>query len=185
MADTTLQSLKKALDSEIQSIALLQLPNDFFSKVSVYSQKLRRSAGSSASEVADQLIAKQTKIIGSMVKQLLTVRAKKASQQHAFLQLLPEERYVCLAQRRFQRRFEAFIEAICAGKPSFIEFARKSDTEKRISVRFTKYIDELVGLDLRRYGPFQAEDVASLPAANADVLISSGDAVEIYTRDES
>jgi DNA replication factor GINS len=184
LADTILEYLKKALDSEMQAAVLLRLSNDFYSRISVYSQKLKRSAGPSNSEVANLLIAKQTRMIDSMVKQLLTVRANKATRLHAFPQLLPEERYVCSAQQKFQKRFETFIEAISAGRPSFVEFAYKSEAERSISVRFTKHVDELVGLHLRRYGPFEVEDVASLPAANADILIAGGDAVEICTRDE-
>jgi len=183
LADTTLEYLKKTLDSEIQASALLQLPSDFYSKISVYSQKLRRSVGSSTSEVANRLIVKQARMIDSMTRQLLTVRVSKATQQHACLRLLPEERYVCSAQQKFQRRFDTFVEAVSVGQPSFIKFAHRNETERSISVRFTKHIDELVGLDSRRYGPFEAGDVASLPAANADILIAVGDAVEIYTRD--
>ncbi|MGD0319029.1 MAG: hypothetical protein ABSB56_04990 [Nitrososphaerales archaeon] len=183
MVDMTLEYLKKALDSEIQAAALLQLPSDFYSKISVYGQKLRRSAGSSASEVANRLITKQMRMIDSMARELLIIRATKATQQHAFLRLLPEERYVCSAQQKFQRRFETFTEAVSTGQPSFIEFARRRETERSVSVRLTKHIDELVGPDLRRYGPFEAEDVVSLPAADADILIAGGDAVEIYPRD--
>ncbi len=183
MVDATLEYLKKVLDSEIQASALVQLPGDFYSKISVYGRKLRRSAGSSASEVANRLITKQARIIDSMVRELLTVRANKATQQRTFLRLLPEERYVCSAQQKFQKRFELFTDAVSAGQPSFIEFARRSEAERSISVRLTKHVNELVGPGLRRYGPFEAEDVVSLPAANADVLIASGDAVEICTRD--
>jgi hypothetical protein len=183
LADNTLEYLKKALDSEMHAAVLLQLPGDFYSKTSVYSQKLRRSAGSSTSEIVNRLIAKQARMIDSMVRQLLTIRANKAVQQRASLQLLPEERYVCSAQQKFQRRFETFVGAVAAGRPSFVEFAHKSEAERSIGVRFTKHVDELVGLDLRHYGPFEAEDVASLPAVNADILIAGGDAVEICTRD--
>ena len=38
---------------------------------------------------------------------------------------------------------------------------------------------------MRRYGPFEPEDVASLPAANADILILAGDAVEVFTREDA
>ena len=185
MADTTLESLKRVLDSEIQTTVLFQLPVDFYSKVSIYSQKLRRSAGSGTSEVANRLIAKQVKMIDSMTRQLLALRVKKATQQHGLLQLLPKERYVCSAQQSFQRRFEAFVEAVSAGEPSFIQFANKSDAERNISVRFTKHTGEIVGLDMRHYGPFEEDDIVSLPAANADILIASGNAMEIYTRDEA
>ena len=37
---------------------------------------------------------------------------------------------------------------------------------------------------MRKYGPFVVDDVASIPAASADILIAAGDAIEIYTRDD-
>ena len=185
MAETTLEYLKRQFDSEVQSSTLLSLPSDFYSKLAAYSQRLRRSAGSGNSEAAIRLITVQTGMIESMSRDLLTLRAKKAVQQKALLQLLPEERYVCSAQKKFRRRFDIFVEAVSSGQPSFIEFAHRSESERSVTVKFTKHVNELVGLDLRRYGPFEVDDVASMPAASADILIAGGDAVEIYTREEA
>jgi len=182
---TTLENLKKTLDSEMQTVTLLQLSGDFYSRISLYSQRLRRSEGSGGSEAANRLIAKQVSMIDSMVRQLIILRAKKATQQRVLSQLLPEERYVCSAQLRFQRRFEMFVNAVSSGQPAFVEFAHRSEVERNVTVRFIKHVDELVGLDMRRYGPFEAEDVASLPATNADILIAGKSALEIYTRDEA
>ncbi len=184
MAETTLEYLKRRLDSEIGSETLIPLPSDFYSTLSTYSQKLKRSAGSGGSEVTVRLIATQTRMIESMVRQLLKLRAKKATRQNALLQLLPEERYVCSAEQKFQRRFETMVEAVSSGQPSFVEFAHASESQRSITVRFVKRVNELVGLDMKHYGPFDADDVASIPAASADILIAGGDAVEVYTRDE-
>jgi DNA replication factor GINS len=184
MAETVLEYLRRRLDSETQSDALIPLPNDFYSSISAYCQKLKRSAASGASEVAVHLVSTQAKMIESMVNQLLNLRIKKAMQKNALLQLLPEERYVCSAERRSKRRFQAFIDAVSEGRPSFIEFAHLSETQRNITVRFVKHVNELVGLDMRRYGPFETDDVASLPAASADILVAAGEAVEVQTRDE-
>jgi DNA replication factor GINS len=184
MAETTLEYLRRRLDSEAQSESLLPLPSDFYSSLSAYSQKLKRSASSGASEVSQRLIATQSRMIESMVKQLLKLRTRKAMQQNALLQLLPEERYVCLAEQKFQRRFQTMIEAVSGGQPSFVEFAHQNESQRSVTVRFVKHVNELVGLDLRRYGPFETDDVASIPAASADILIAGGDAVEVYTRDD-
>jgi DNA replication factor GINS len=169
------------LDSEIQSDELQQLPSDFYSRVSQYSQKLKRSAGSGNSEVAVRLISRQAGMIESMTRQLFGLRVKKAAGS-AFLQLLPEERYVCSTQHNFQRRLDSFIEALSAGKPSFVEFAHRSESARNMIVRFVRHTNELVGADLRRYGPFEKNDVASIPAASAAILIAGGDAVEVYIR---
>jgi DNA replication factor GINS len=182
LAETTIDLVKRHLDSEMQSDELQQLPSDFYSKVSQYSQKLRRSAGSGNSEVTIRLISRQTEMIESMTRQLLGLRARKAAAGNTFLQLLPEEKYVCSTQQSFQRRFDAFIEALSAGKPSFIEFAHRTESARNMIVRFIRHTNELVGADLRRYGPFEENDVASIPAANAAILIAGGDAVEVYVR---
>ncbi|MDA4119542.1 MAG: hypothetical protein OK436_03045 [Thaumarchaeota archaeon] len=184
MAETTLEYLKRRLDSEIASETLTQLSTDFYSTLSSYSQKLKRSAGSGNSEVSVRLIATQTRMIESMVRQLLKLRTKKAMRQNALLQLLPEERYVCSAEQKFQRRFETMVEAVSSGQPSFVEFAHASESQRSVTVRFVKRVNELVGLDMKHYGPFEADDVASIPAASADILVAGGDAVEVYTRDD-
>jgi len=184
MAETTLEYLKRRLDSESQSGSLLPLPSDFYSSLSAYSQKLKRSAGAGASEVSVRLIATQAGMIDSMVRQLLRLRTRKAMQQGALLQLLPEERYVCSAEQKFQKRFQTLVDAVASGQPSFVEFAHLSESQRSITVRFVKRVNELVGLDMRHYGPFEADDVASIPAASADILIAGGDAVEVYTRDD-
>jgi DNA replication initiation complex subunit (GINS family) len=185
LAETTLEFVKRHLDSEVQSKALHLLPSNFYSRISEYSQKLRRSAGSGNSEAAIRLISRQTTMIESMTRQLIVLRTKKATEGNGFLQLLPEERYVCSTQQRFQRRFNTFIEALSTGQPSFIEFAHKSETMRNTTVRFLRPINELVGVDFRRYGPFEVDDLASIPAANADILIAGGEAVEVYIREES
>lgn len=183
--DNALESLKKQLDSEAQSAALTSLPQDFYSKLASYSQKLKRSGGPGSSDLVLRLVAVQTGLIESMCRDLLMMRSAKIKDQKSFLQLLPEERYVFTAQKRFNRRFDAFVDALTSGQPSFVDFARKNESERSVTVRFTKHVSEVVGLDLKRYGPFESEDVASLPAANADILISGGDAVEIFTREEA
>lgn len=33
-----------------------------------------------------------------------------------------------------------------------------------------------------RYGPFKANDLESVPAANADILVANGEALVIYAR---
>ena len=184
MPETTLEYLRRKLDLESGSGALQPLPGDFYSILAAYSQKLKRSAGSGSSDLAVRLTATQSDMIRSMVRQLLKLRTQKAMRYNALLQLLPEERYVCSAEQKFQRRFETMVEAVAGGQPSFVEFANLSESRRNVTVKFVNRVSELVGLDMRRYGPFEADDVASIPAASADILIAGGDAVEVYIRDD-
>lgn len=183
MTDSILEQLRKRLDSETQTESLLALPRDFYSDIAAYSQKLKRSAGSGSSEVSIHLVSAQAKLLESMVKQMLNLRLRKALRLNMTLQLLPEERYICAAEQRFQKRFQTMVRAVSGGQPSFVEFAHASESQRSVTVKFVKHVNELVGLDLRHYGPFEPEDVASIPAASADILIAGGDAVEVLTRD--
>jgi len=48
---------------------------------------------------------------------------------------------------------------------------------KRSTIRFIKSIPAIMGADMKSYGPFVAEDVASLPQQNAQILVKQGLAV--------
>lgn len=185
MADTILEQLRRRLDSEVQSETLSPLPTDFYSGISKYTQTLKRSAGSGISDVSVHLIATQQKLIESMVLQLLTVRTRKALKQNGIPQLLAEERYVCSAEQRFQQRLRGMVQAVAEGQPAMVEFAHLHESRRNLTVKFVKHVNEVIGLDLRHYGPFEPEDIASIPVASADILIAGGDAVEISTRDDA
>ncbi len=183
MPETVLEQLKKQLDLESQSPEVVRLPGDFYSKVCSYSQTLRRSGGSNSSEAAQRLIEVQLGLIESMSAQLIEERTKKARARGAFSRLLPEERYVCSPSEKFEKRYAALVQALSGGQPAFVEFARRAETKRAVTVRFTRRVEERVGFDMKRYGPFEAEDVASIPADSAEVLVSGGAAVEVYPRE--
>jgi DNA replication initiation complex subunit (GINS family) len=49
-------------------------------------------------------------------------------------------------------------------------------------VRFLDNVPEIVGVDLRIYGPYKKEDVGSLPNENARALINQGLAKEVEVK---
>jgi DNA replication initiation complex subunit (GINS family) len=59
-----------------------------------------------------------------------------------------------------------------------IEEALKRDS-MRVVLRFLKAIPSIIGSDMKTYGPFAPEDVASLPADNAKILVKQGLAVVV------
>ena len=62
----------------------------------------------------------------------------------------------------------------------------EEDTPKRILVRFLRDIPAIVGSDMRTYGPFKIEDIATLPIENAAALMKQGFAMEVEAhKDES
>jgi DNA replication initiation complex subunit (GINS family) len=48
-------------------------------------------------------------------------------------------------------------------------------------VAFLETIPQFVGIDMRNYGPFEKGDIATVPVANARLLVEKGSAKQINT----
>ena len=56
---------------------------------------------------------------------------------------------------------------------------RPAQERGKILVRFTASVPKIVGVDMRVYGPFDPEDIATLPRENAEALVRQRAAVKI------
>lgn len=68
---------------------------------------------------------------------------------------------------------------ILRGRAPRFKEVKDSEKPKRTLVRFLQDIPSIVGPNTKVYGPFKAEDVASLPYENAESLIKRGIAVKV------
>jgi len=66
--------------------------------------------------------------------------------------------------------------------PAEMDQTVESNTTTMLVVRFLQDIPEIVGTDLKIYGPFKKEDVGSLPSENAEALTKQGAARMIEVR---
>lgn len=68
-----------------------------------------------------------------------------------------------------------FVDELGLGAISSEEKAPTEPAEVRLEVvRFLSDFPAIIGVDLKTYGPFKSEDLATLPAENASALISQG-----------
>lgn len=177
----TVQALRQLLDAEEQSDDLTKLPRDVYQKTATYIQKLRKTIDANPSDPSSRLAKKQLWLLQGMGRELLDVRLAKVIPTGNARLLLPEEKYVYELNVEFERMRKRFADAMEDGQPSVFTLMQKSQEEKIVTVSFLKPLGEIVGFDLNKYGPFKVHDVAQLPAANAEVLVSNGDARRIYT----
>ena len=181
--DGTIEFLKQLLDAEEQSQELTRLPADTYTRVADYVLKLRKSGDVTADDLLSKLIRKQLSIIEGMGSQLLDRRLSKAASRQDMKDLLPEEKFVCEFHMEFLRLRTRFAKAIANGQQSTFTTLRKSQMQKKVTVRFQKPLEQIVGFDLNKYGPFQVHDVAEVPAANAEALVSNGVAKIVHSSD--
>ena len=60
--------------------------------------------------------------------------------------------------------------------------AGRPRTGRNKLIRFARKIPVIIGTDLRKYGPFDVEDIAYIPADSAEMLVKRGVAVEVNVR---
>jgi DNA replication initiation complex subunit (GINS family) len=117
-----------------------------------------------------------------MLEELLWARYKKLVKTITQNQTLPselltvEEAKMCESFVTFSAAYRKFAEGLMQGQTVKVE---AEVSHKRMTLRFAKSTPAIIGLDMKTYGPFMVEDVASLPVENAKIFIKQGLAVPV------
>jgi DNA replication factor GINS len=180
--------LYSAWKAEIENPALQPLPADFYTRVSGYLQQTKtETQAPDRNAVKAALMEQERRNVTRMVKELLRARYKKLLKTvKGGQKLLPdiltnEETEFLTGLLPFAQAYSTFAKGLLQGqtpKPTMTQPEPKPPTpepqHKRVTVRFVKAIPAIIGSDMKTYGPFQPEDVASVPEQNARILVKQG-----------
>jgi len=97
--------------------------------------------------------------------------------------LLDEEKFILDSQDEQRERTEMILSATINGKSKFLESIAQNHKTKKVVIRFLNEVDEIVGADLEKYGPFKTEDIATIPYENAQALIAKNIATKVRWED--
>ena len=175
-------SLYNILLREIENDSVQEVDSQLYYSISEMLGKLKNQGYDGIeSKIKDSLV----KIITDMVSILLKIRIEKAvkSKELDYSNLLDEERYILDSDDELRQRKDTVLSATLNSRLKLLETVSKNHKFRSIVVRFLKPIDQIVGSDLEKYGPFEAEDVATLPFENATALIGKKIAVKINWED--
>ena len=116
---------------------------------------------------------------------LIHIRLEKIfdSNDYDIGHLLDEEKYILESQDEQNERIEMILSATINGKSKFLESLAENHKIKKVVIRFLSEVDEIVGADLEKYGPFKAEDIATIPYENAQALIAKKIAIKVRWED--
>jgi DNA replication factor GINS len=202
---TVLGELVNLLLKEVQIPTLQSLPFDTYQKIAANLQDLKAysyeslerkirdtmvelisSANTFLLEIRQQKIIDQQNIgspSGSSLSSSLPAASRSTSGDAIdYSKLTEEEKYILDAAIEFDKRKSEISSAVTRGRPKLLESISKQIRYKSIVVRFLKPIEQFMGVDMRKYGPFQKEDVAILPFENARALMESKHAMEVHIR---
>jgi DNA replication factor GINS len=175
-------SLYALLVREVENDSVQELDSKLYNNIAEFLGNLKNQDYDGAeSKIKDSLV----KMITEMTSLLLKIRIEKATglEEIDYSNLLDEERFILDSEDELRQRKETILSATLNGRLKLLETVARNHRSRTIVVRFLKSIDQIVGTDLQTYGPFEAEDVATLPFENARALITKKIAVKISWED--
>ena len=174
----TLKDVYKMLEKEIETPTLQSLEPDTFQKIA---DALGSLKGQAYEGVEAKVRDKMAEMLATSSCLMIETRQYKMSSGDELLdysKLTDEEKYILDGKRESNRRINEVIATLVKGRPKVLESISARIRSKQIVVRFLKPIEAFVGIDMNKYGPYEPEDVATLPFENARSIIDGGGAIE-------
>jgi DNA replication factor GINS len=174
--------LYKAWKSEKTSHETQSLPDDFYQRTEAYLSGLEREDASIDEHTAKgRILLKEKEIATRLLRELKETRLRKLL-AHVQNRETIEGMNLTEEERKLARDLAGSIEAF--GQPGALPATPPApeELEELCVVRFLEDIPEIVGTDLRIYGPYKKEDIGSLPTQNASALFKQGAAKPIEVR---
>jgi len=178
--------LYEAWKKEKENVEIQRLQKNFYAKIAEYVKKIREER-----RMLDKKTTKARLLKGEftsakkMIEDLIRLRYDKALKKSLARETVPREVLTEEEEKLYgeilplAEAYQAFLRDILLGRLSHIE---KEEEPKRILLRFVQEIPAIVGSDMKTYGPFEPEDIATLPSENARILIKQGVAVEVEVK---
>ncbi|HJM79400.1 MAG TPA: hypothetical protein QF656_02555 [Nitrosopumilus sp.] len=177
-----INSLQNSVLRETENDSLLEINPNFYRNLSDFIGNLRKQE---FDEVENKIKDTMIEMASELTSLLINIRLEKISNSNDFDigHLLDEEKYILDSQDEQNERKEMILSATINGKSKFLESLAENHKIKKIVIRFLADVDEIVGADLEKYGPFKTEDIATIPYENAQALIAKNIATKVRWED--
>jgi DNA replication factor GINS len=132
-----------------------------------------------------QLFAQEQDRTGRLLAGLAELRFRKLSratlsgEQPSVELLTSEEESMTADLASAKSALDSLLKAVLGGRTPHGEAQVIDRRPKKTMVRFLQNLPAIVGANAQVYGPFKAEDVATLPEENAESLIKRGIALRV------
>ena len=172
-----LNLLYSTLVREIENDTVQEIDSQFYRNLSEYLGKLKSE---SYDGIENKIKTRLVEMITKTVTLLIKTRISKVSHGGLDLtNLLDEEKYIIESVQDQLERKEMILSATLNGRTKLLESVSKKHKTKPVSVRFLKDFDQFVGADFTKYGPYKAEEIATIPNENAQALVAKNITVKI------
>ena len=175
------EELCAAWRREIEYVELGSLPRDFFVRIIDYLRLLREGGRMlDKKTLKSSLLEHESEHVQKMLEQLVWARYEKLIRLVTESHKVPSE-LLAEEETRLFEGFASFAEAYSQFAKGLLQgqlaLGNLEKAHKRAVLRFVKSVPAIIGVDMKTYGPFLVEDVASVSVENARILVKQGLAI--------
>ena len=185
------EDLYRIWKAEKSEKVLQRLPTPFYAEVRKLLNDCKASSAATGQDRTQKAInEKEFKILQRLSTEIAKTRMKKIvdaalSGKGAGSEALAEE------EAEFAKTvathvgdYYSFVDELVLGGLPTEETAVSRPVEARLEVvRFLSDFPAIIGVDLKTYGPFKSEDIATLPVENASALVGQGVVKQVHFRE--
>ena len=177
-----IHSLHNTVLRETENDSILEINPNFYRNLADFIGNLRKQEFDGIeNKIKNTMIEMVTELTSLLIQIRLDKISKTSDLEISYL--LDEEKFILDSQEDQRERIEMILSATINGKSKFLESLAQNHKTKKIVIRFLNEVDEIVGADLEKYGPFKTEDIATIPYENAQALISKNIATKVHWED--
>ncbi|MFX1576914.1 MAG: hypothetical protein ACFFCF_07045 [Promethearchaeota archaeon] len=175
-------ALLERWQAERDSPTLLPLRDSFLQSIRDYiEQLLEQSRDENTTDFQRQLFETELMNLQFMMKSLLEMRVQK------ILNKLVEHEIdydlLTRSERRFADQVSRNLRSALMPTDDLFAPLDTNTTSQLLLIRFLEEHPQLVGVDLKTYGPFKPDDLAALPVENARLIIRKNQAEPVELGD--
>lgn len=177
-----IHSLHNTVLRETENDSILEINPNFYRNLANFIGNLKKQEFDGIeNKIKNTMIEMVTELTSLLIQIRLDKISKTSDLEISYL--LDEEKFILDSQEDQRERIEMILSATINGKSKFLESLAQNHKTKKIVIRFLNEVDEIVGADLEKYGPFKTEDIATIPYENAQALISKKVATKVRWED--
>ena len=180
----TLEIAYNILLKEQQIPSLQEIPYDTYQKLAVTIGKLKSKEYENTEKTIVEKIIENLSIISYLLLQTriekITIGNINSNLEMNYSKMTDEEKYIIDREIQSKRKRAQIITLITNGQPKILEKITDIIKQKKLLIKFIKPMEQFIGVDMYKYGPFCVDDIANLPFENALSLVNSKMATEIF-----
>lgn len=179
----TLEMAYNILLKEYQISSLQEIPYDTYQRLAITIGNLKAKEYDLLEKRIVQKIIENLSIISNLLLQIRIEKILKgninSNLEIGYSKMTDEEKFIIDGEIQSKRKRKEIMTLITNGQPKILEKITDTIKQKKLLIMFIKPMEQFVGVDMYKYGPFKIEDVANLPFENALSLVNNKIATEI------